>query len=263
MYSHVSKITQIYNANEGCTCPALAQLDNVNKVVLKYPKNPMGIIVLFNEYITYRIAKEIQVTVPNFGLAHIDNNTKIDECFKKFFDIDDICFFSEFIAKSVKVSKRTLRYAKNLNEAPRIILLDHIVKNTDRYSANMLISVNKNDANMYAIDHSHALGDPEWNTATLSKKDIASPEIWENNADFYNMLIDAGAEVTEDSMKSECDAIKEILTDVRIDNIFLSIPQCWKSQIGEQNIKCALEYIKNRVTNLHKICDVINQERSV
>ena len=59
MYSHVSKILRVYSSDEGCTQPAVVLLDDERQAVFKYPQNPMGIIVLFNEYIAYCIAKAI------------------------------------------------------------------------------------------------------------------------------------------------------------------------------------------------------------
>lgn len=72
---HVQKIEKIYSSDEGCTRPAQVILDNGSRAVLKYPHNQQGIIVLVNEYVSYELATAIELSVPNFGTAVVDDQT--------------------------------------------------------------------------------------------------------------------------------------------------------------------------------------------
>ncbi len=266
MCSHVSKILNVYTLNQGCTQPASILLDDESKAVFKYPQNPMGIIVLFNEYITYCIAKAINLCIPEFGIAVVDDETQLDEELSKTYPLmlfKGTGFYCSFIQKSVPVSAKILKYACNLNETGKIILLDHIVKNSDRYSENMRLEMSGPSPKMYIIDHSHALGDPDWDTTTLSLCDSKSPYIWRENFELYTLLINAGANVTPDTLGADCEFIQAHITEEVLDGIFSSVPSVWREAIGEFNVKHAQHYILNRVKNLQTICQTINKERGV
>lgn len=266
MCSHVSKILDVYTPAQGCTQPASVLLDDERKAVFKYPQNPMGIIVLFNEYITYCIARVINLCVPEFGIAIVDENTQLDEGISTTYPLTRFMgtgFYCSFIEKSVPVSEKILKHACNLSETGKIILLDQIVKNSDRYSENMRMEMTGPSPKMYIIDHSHALGDPEWDTTTLILSDCESPYIWRENFDLYTMLINAGANVTPDTLRADCESIQAQITGTVIEDIFSSVPAVWRDSIGELRVKHAQKYILNRITNLQIICQTINKERGV
>ncbi len=266
MCSHVSKILRVYTPEQGCTQPASVLLDDEYKAVFKYPQNPMGIIVLFNEYITYCIARAINLCIPDFGIAIVDENTQLDEVVNTTYPLAHFMgtgFYCSFIEKSVPVSAKILKHACNLSETGKIILLDQIVKNSDRYSENMRLEMAGTSPKMYIIDHSHALGDPEWDTTTLMLSDCKSPYIWRENLDLYTMLINAGAIVTPDTLRADCEAIQTQITEDVVENIFSSIPALWRNSIGNLRVEHARRYILNRVTNLQIICQTINEERGV
>lgn len=263
MCIHVAKIVSIYTLEQGCTQPASVILDDERKAVFKYPKNPMGIIVLFNEYITYCIAKAINLCVPDFGVAIVDDNTEcatIDYPLEHFMGTG---FYCSLIPKSAPVSTKILKYACNLNETGKIILLDHIVKNSDRYSDNMRMELSGSSPKMYIIDHSHALGDPDWDTTTLSLFDSESPYIWQENLELYRTLINAGAVVTPDTLSTDCEFIQANITAEVLEDIFSSVPTIWLEAIGAHNVKHAQQYILNHIKNLRTICQTINKERGV
>ena len=262
----VNTILSIYKVDAGCTCPVLVKLDNESRAVLKYPRNPQGMVVLLNEYITGHLAKVIGLTTPHFGIAVVDDNTTLDTNLSSGLSLENfrgIGFYSEYIPKTAPVSARALRHATNLNETAKIILLDHIVKNCDRHVGNLLITTNLTDPVIYAIDHSHAFGDPDWNIADLSLNDIASPYIWRENMSMYNMLISAGALVTPEQLDSERCLIQAHITSDFLNNVFASIPSEWVNIIGSENVSHLRQYISNRVENLEAICNMINQERGV
>ena len=75
---HVKEVNRLYEAESGCTCPALVTLDNGKRAVYKYPNNPQGMIVLFNEFFSCSIADRLGVTGPRFGIAYSDEYTHMD-----------------------------------------------------------------------------------------------------------------------------------------------------------------------------------------
>lgn len=266
MCSHVAKIVGIYTLEQGCTQPASVILGDERKAVFKYPKNPLGIIVLFNEYITYCIAKAIHLCVPEFGVAIVDDTTELDESINTTYPLERFMgtgFYCSFILKSAPVSARILKHACNLNETGKIILLDHIVKNSDRYSENMRMEMSGPSPKMYIIDHSHALGDPDWDATTLSLFDSESPYIWRENFELYTTLINAGAVVTPDTLSADCEFIQANITEEVLEDIFNGVPTVWLEAIGAHNAKHAQQYILNHIKNLQTICQAINKERGV
>ena len=258
----VCKIEQIYSDEQGCTRPIVVKLDDNTTAVLKYPKNQQGEIVLFNEYIASCIAKKIDLTIPNFGLAIINQNTTISKDIKGTLKcFSGIGFYSERIPKTVKASPTILKCVENLHEASKLLLLDSIVKNTDRHSTNILITTDTHPI-MYAIDFSHALGDPEWTMQTLSLSDIQSPLIWQENHDFYDMMIRAGAPLSESDLLSAAHVFSGAITNDFLEEIIQQLPCEWNITKCPELLQHAKKYILNRVDNIEHICATIMRERS-
>ena len=116
---------------------------------------------------------------------------------------------------------------------------------------------------IWAIDHSHAFGDPEWSISDLSLNDIESPYVWRENMPVYNMLISAGAPVTPAQLEIERNYIQARITEEALTHIFATIPTEWVNEVGTENISHLHQYILNRVQNLEAICNMINRERGV
>ena len=74
---HVDEITKQYEIESGCTCPVLSVLSNGTRAIYKYPNNPQGKIILFNEFFSCSIAEILQITSPRFGIAFSDEHTKV------------------------------------------------------------------------------------------------------------------------------------------------------------------------------------------
>lgn len=263
--SYVYKIEKIYMRDQGCTCPILGELTDGRRVVLKYPNNSFGEIVLVNEYIAYNIAKAINLSTPDFGIAHVEKditllNSSINYSIEQF---QGVGFFCEYIPSAIKASLGILKQVENLDESCRLILFDHVVKNSDRYESNVIITANTVKAKMFFIDHSHAFGNPDWNKETLSVNDASSPYIWQENLDFYDMLIRAGAPIDETNFINESQVFKEMITEDLLSGIIQSIPEEWTKKVGEENLLHVERYIGSRVQNIDKICKVITRERGI
>ena len=261
----VTRIEEIYAPEAGCTCPARVMLEDTHRAILKYPHNNQGIIVLLNEYISYQIANAIHLTIPKFGIASVTDSILFDDTLKQsdVISLYGVSFFSEYIPNTVKISERIACRITNLDETCRMILLDCIIKNGDRHAQNILVDFNSTTPKMYAIDHSHALGDPDWNEHTLLLDDFDSPYVWQENRDTYTMLIRAGAQVTMEKLESEAELIQQLVTEDLLDAILVSIPSIWISEIGQARATHAKGYILNRVSNLSKICNMVIKEGGI
>lgn len=257
----VTRIIKTYDYVHGCTCPILVQLDDGRQAVFKYPNNPQGIIVLFNEYISYQLAASIGITCPAAGLAEVTNSTTFgDSDITRYVGIG---FYSEYIPVTIPASLSVLKRVGNLDEACSILLFDEIVKNNDRYANNVLISANATPARLYVIDHSHTFGNPNWDQSSLSFNDLMSPYVFRENEEMYNMFSCAGADFSRKKLISEAQRIQSVLTEDCINACFKNIPCEWLHEIGEDKTQYAKQYILNRTNNLNMICDMICRERGV
>lgn len=260
---NVTEIKTIYTNEQGCTRPVQVKIDQGTEAIFKYPRNQQGEIVLFNEFISYCIAKEIKLTVPKFGLACVNQTTHISSNVGKSVNyFMGTGFYSERVPKAMKASPGILRSVTNLDESSKLLLLDFVVKNSDRHSTNILVTATTPSV-MYAIDFSHALGDPEWNTTTLSLHDIEDPMIWQENRDCYDMLIHAGAPLSKGDLLSASKNFTTTITEKFLDNIILQIPTEWEISRQPELLKHVKNYILNRVKNINCICETIIRERGV
>lgn len=220
-------------------------------------------IILFNEYLSYRIASLIGVSAPAAGLAIIDDDTVLEKTsgIKAIQPYKGICFYSEYIPKAIAASWRTLKRTSNLQDACLMVLLDEIIRNCDRHSSNVLLSADVAYTEFYVIDHSHALGDPEWEESELTLNDLESPNVWRENKDLYNMFVRAGARIDHSQLNSASKHIKKVLTEDALESIFQDIPVEWTKEIGISKVQGVKQYIMNRVNHLDVICKVICAER--
>ena len=63
--------------NIGITEPKYAILDDGTQAVVKLSHGPEGNLVLFNEYVCYRLAILIDIPMPYCGICVMDENTKV------------------------------------------------------------------------------------------------------------------------------------------------------------------------------------------
>ena len=161
------------------------------------------------------------------------------------------------------ISRRSAKYASNISETARIILLDEILNNADRHSENILIDFREGSNALYAIDYSHAIGDPEWDCNSLKIGDCESPHVWIENRDCYDMLISAGGIVTAESLHKEAERIRMSINAEAINGIINSIPDDWKKDLGSSRLAAVEQYVLTRVTGIDSICDMILKERGM
>lgn len=260
-YRHVSKIESIMCAESACTCPLFVYLDDSSLAVFKYLGNPQGDTVLFNEYFSNSIANIIGLRIPEFGVALLDQNTTPHEVGKSISGYIGVGFYSSFLQKTVPASKRALSHVLNIDDTCKMILVDAIVNNTDRYKSNVLVGFQKKDSYMYSIDFSHAFGGADWDSNSLVIGDSSSPVFWRENCEFYETLLTAGADFSEERIKNEVDNIQSKVAMPILDEIIDRIPPEWIPRIGMDQIQHAKKYVLQRVLDLDTIVSTIRQER--
>lgn len=258
-YKHIEEVQQFFKFEQGCTCPALSILDNGTQVVYKYPDNPYGPIALLNEYVSYHLAKKMGLMIPNAGIAFADDNTKVSQ--KSNHNISGVGFYSEYISKSVPFSDRAAKRMMQFDQAARMVLFDCVVHNTDRYAANVLISLEKGIEGMYIIDHSHAFGDPEWDKKSLHLGDVESPAVWQANAELYQRFSAAGADLSEKKLFSEAEWIRSQVTSAGLDEIFRSIPREWREYFSDDQIAHMKQYVQIHIDDIDAIVHTVMRER--
>lgn len=74
------KISQLcYNMNLGSTDPKFAILEDGTQVVTKLYNGPEGNLVLFNEYLCYRLAILLDIPMPRSGVCILDSSSEIQD----------------------------------------------------------------------------------------------------------------------------------------------------------------------------------------
>lgn len=155
--SDIYEIEELFDIKEvGATSPVECRLNNGSNVIAKYPMNPAGNQVLFNEMLGFLIADIIGVNIPKYGICNLSaatiNTTNQNE------EIDvrnkGKCFYSQKIGSTVPPN-RSLIYQSKYCDVEKVILLDYILHDSDRHIGNILCDINT--GLIYVIDFSHII----------------------------------------------------------------------------------------------------------
>lgn len=246
--------------NIGITEPKYAILSNGTPVVVKLFNGVEGNLILFNEYICYRLALLVDLPMPHSGICEMDSNTSISAP-----DIANevnygFAFYSTYLNKATKLVPSIINLMKNKEDFIKILLFDHIIFNSDRNDGNLLVSYYKNNITLKVIDHSHVfVNGPFWNLSNclryaMDERDILSTKIMEHNASLYSMFF-ANMSITQSVLeqgtsifksKFKCGIIRELVKD---------IPLEWCP--SQDAIDLLESYIMYRVDNLDTIISTI------
>lgn len=80
IFINAPRISQLcYNINLGSTEPKFAILDDGTQVVTKLYNGPEGNLVLFNEYLCYRLAILLDIPMPRSGICILDSSSEIQD----------------------------------------------------------------------------------------------------------------------------------------------------------------------------------------
>lgn len=246
------------NIGNGITEPKLAMTDDNTPVIVKTFNGPEGPLVLFNEYICYRLAILLDIPMPASGICLIDHNTTIyNNCMSS--EQFGYGFYSTYLNKSVTLVDTIIPMLKNKEDFFKILLFDHMIFNTDRNSGNLLVQYYKNNISLQVIDHSHVfINQAIWDAGCLKRgiadKDYFSTQILDANNYLYSMFFH-NMYVTEKCFEELNAEFRNKITEKVIRNILLDVPEEWMPI--SRDIDALIEYILYRVEHLNDICATI------
>lgn len=246
----------------GVTDPLNGMINN-NHAIIKTINNDEGNRVLANEIVCYRIAKALNLPIPDGGICCIDKYTQIDQEVEFPKDRYGKGFYTYRLDRVTNIVNSPLlisKYIRNKNDFLRIILFDHLIYNKDRHKGNLLMDiVNKGNNKIYIIDHSHVFNlGPLWDECQLSRmikeEDYKSTEIMEYNEGVYYLLLQS-INLSIDVLIKEAKDFKNMINDEFLQNAIKEIPEEWN--IVKNDRIMLFNYIKYRLDNIENICEVI------
>ena len=256
----VVEVKQVYE--QGVTFPVLCKLSDGFDGIVKYPRNPFGLNALINEWVGNSLADLVDLTIPEYGQCYMfkevihetNENEEIDEanCGN--------CFFSYHLSKTAQPNRFVLSKASN-KETERLLLLDHLISNTDRHSGNILYEISENNR-VFFIDCSHIMMpsnrnmnydlDVEWE---LSDAAILSDEMLADKKDnLYDLLCNT-------MLYDEVKRIKNPFTLDKLDAVRQSIPEEWITDSTIRRIDDMFMILATRLNRLDDIANMIANER--
>lgn len=254
------KISQLcYSMNLGSTEPKFAILEDGTQVVTKLYNGPEGNLVLFNEYICYRMAILLDIPMPRSGICILDASSEIQDGKLANEHNYGRAFFSEYMPKVTKLLPSIIGKMRNKEDFVKIILFDHIIFNTDRNPGNLLVRFCKDDVSLKVIDHTHVfINQTFWDANCLKRameeNDLLDTKVLQYNAYLYEMFFH-NFSITKEMLEKESLVFKsKISRDIILEFISI-IPEEWKP--NQKDLDELVKYILYRVDNLDVIISTI------
>ena len=254
------KISQLcYNMNIGSTEPKFAILEDGTQVVTKLYNGPEGNLVLFNEYLCYRLAILLDIPMPKAGVCILDSSSEIQDEELATSHNYGKAFFSEYMPKVTKLLPTIISKMRNKEDFVKILLFDHVIFNTDRNPGNLLVRFCKGDVSLKVIDHTHVfINQTFWDASCLKRameeNDLLDTKVLEYNSSLYEMFFknfSVGREMLEkESLFFKSKINRDIITEL-VD----IIPEEWRPK--QKDIDELVNYILYRVSNLDVIISTI------
>lgn len=254
------RINQLcYNIGLGSTEPKFAILDDGTQVITKLMNGPEGNLVLFNEYLCYRLAILLDIPMPHAGICIFDAETEIQEEGIASANNYGKAFYSEYMPKVTKLLSSIICKMKNKDDFVKILLFDHIVFNTDRNPGNLLVRFCKDDISLKVIDHTHVfINQTFWDANCLQRamkeNDLLDTKVLEYNSYLYEMFLQDSL-ITKEILEKESRVFKSKITRDIIIGIIENIPEEWKPR--QIDIDELVNYIMYRIENLDIIISTI------
>lgn len=245
--------------NIGITNPKFASLDDGTQVIVKLSNGPEGNLVLFNEYLCYRIALLLDIPMPVSGVCIMDENTEIPNSELASVKNYGPAFYSTFMPKTTKLLPTVVNQMKNKEDFIKILLFDHIIFNSDRNEGNLLVRFYRDDVSLKVIDHSHVfINQALWNAACLKRaiaeNDLLDTRVLVYNERLYSMFYH-NLSITKENLQVQSSYFQTKLDYDIISELVEQCPNEWKPP--QQDIDALIEYIMYRVNNLEVIVSTI------
>ncbi len=243
----------------GATEPKFAILDNGTQVVVKLLNGPEGNLVLFNEYICYRLAILLDIPMPHSGICIFDSDTEIQD--NTIADNKNYgkAFYSEFMPKTTKLLGTIINQMRNKEDFVKILLFDHVIFNTDRNPGNLLVSFYKKNITLKVIDHTHvfvnqAIWDCNCLRRAINENDLLSDRILRSNSYLYDMFFHS-LSISKELLENESLVFKNKINRDIINGFIMEMPDEWKPM--QNDLDALVDYILYRVDNLDIIISTI------
>lgn len=248
-----------HNWDIGITEPKFAILDDGTQAIVKLSNGPEGNLVLFNEYLCYRLAILLDIPMPQSGICVMDNSTEIQDSTIASEKNIGKAFYSTYLPKTTKLLPTIISCMKNKDAFIKVLLFDHVIFNSDRNEGNLLVSFYKKDINLKVIDHSHvfinqALWDYNCLERAMAENDLFSTKVMEYNKTLYDMFFH-NISITKELLEAESDIFKSRLNYDIISELILNTPDEWKPK--QKDIDALIKYLLYRVDNLDVIISTI------
>lgn len=235
----------------GQTNPFFVKCDDNNVYVLKGIHDDCNGVTLFNELVSYRLAKLLELPIPDAKLVKLNlSEITTSEDMELLNFIPGICFASIYTPGITRVSPPLLNSITNTEDIPGIILFDQLIINNDRTNNDGNLFFSKKDRKLMIIDHSHIFGGfQDWTCNQLDNLIKIPPTIIDNlNGKNYKYLVPFvfGNSPFYKIEEKICNINQEDLN-----RLFLDIPLEWN--VSEQQIKSAKNLICHQIKEYKKI----------
>lgn len=236
-------------------------MDDDTVVILKYYREDIGKLVLFNEYFCYRLAETIGLPVTQSGICIINNKT-IDNNHVLRPESYGYAFYSAYVSSTI-FKQGIINHLRNKEMFYRLLVFDHVIFNIDRNEFNLLTTFSKEDTSFTVIDHSHVfkngtIWDANCFKYGMEDKDYLSTEILEANSKMYGMFFQ-NMSFDEQLLLDEAKRINGKITRNLLDRIISEIPESWLP--CERDVLALKEYLLYRNKHILDISQMIIKER--
>lgn len=225
----VRVVRVIQPMGHGRTCPFLVSCSDTIDYVIKFNnKYTCTSKHEFNELIAYRLAKLLDLTIPNSQIVYLSKNMINQNAeLKEVGAVAGPCFASEYHKiGSTMITPVLLKKAINLSEIPSMFLFDEIILNDDRWSnmGNLFFDLKTNE--IMLIDHSDIFKNGQvWTDYELKSYQKIPPTTVSLDGKLYNLMKDyVQGSKPFDSIEKKIKGV----TLQQINNIFTNIPSSWK-----------------------------------
>lgn len=245
--------------NIGITEPKYAILDDNSQIVVKLSHGPEGNLVLFNEYVCYRMAMLIDIPMPYSGICVMDEDTEICDSNIASSKNYGYAFYSTFMPKTTKLLPSVINLMKNKEVFIKVLLFDHIIFNKDRNEGNLLVQFYKDDVSLQVIDHTHvfingAIWDSNCLKTAMKENDLPSTEILECNERLYSMFF-RNISITKEILEQASMEFKNRINCEKIKKFIEECPSEWRPMQESEN--ALVEYLMYRINHLNVIVSMI------
>lgn len=238
----------------GTTFPMKFKTIDDNIYACKFYDECSGNKHVVNEFISYHLAKKLELPIPEANLLRIEKelfpNSDYSERNGEIHST--LAFGSQWLNKAIpKVNPLCLEQCQNINQIPRILFFDQFILNNDRALNDGNLLFDYKTKLLYIIDHSHIfLKSLIWNPHTLStdkELPLVPSFTKKNNLMLLNYLNG------NNPFNNFIDELKVKFNKCFFESIVHNIPPEW--DLKDEDAVAIIDFLLYRVTICDKIID--------